>query len=244
MIESVSRPIQIAIIGDFQPDNVTHTATNTAIEHAAAHLGLPANATWVATDTIVDPETALSGFQALWIAPGSPYRWLEGALDAIKYARLSGVPLIGTCGGFQHIALEYARNVLGLANADHAESNPGASRLFITPLSCSLVGKAMSIRVLPDSMAGRCYRASEVTENYYCNFGLNPDYKKELETAGLKITGRDSDGEARIVELPSHPFLVGTLFVPQTRSTEDTPHPLIEGFLQAACIAETSMADR
>ncbi len=151
-------------------------------------------------------------------APGSPYRSLDGALAAIEYTRLTGLPLIGTCGGFQHIALEFARNVLGLTDAEHAESSPNASRLFITPLSCSLVGKAMSIRVAPDSIAGRCYAQAEVTENYYCNFGLNPNYEEDLESAGLRITGRDSDGEARILELPSHRFLWGRfLFLRRAR---------------------------
>jgi CTP synthase (UTP-ammonia lyase) len=102
----------------------------------------------------------------------------------------------------------------------------------------------MSIRVLADSIAGRCYGASEVTENYYCNFGLNPDYEKNLEAAGLRIAGRDSDGETRILELADHPFFIGTLFVPQTRSNAAMPHPLIEGFLRAASVVEISMAGR
>jgi CTP synthase (UTP-ammonia lyase) len=78
-------------------------------------------------------------------------------------------------------------------------------------------------------------------ENYYCNFGLNPDYEKNLEAAGMRITGRDSDGEARILELGDHPFFIGTLFVPQTRSTETMPHPLIYGFLQAASVRELAL---
>jgi CTP synthase (UTP-ammonia lyase) len=231
-----NEPIRIAIVGDYQPENVTHTATGAAIQHTTKHLGLTALSEWIPTDTVADPSARLSQFQALWIAPGSPYRSLEGALAAIQYARLSGVPLIGTCGGFQHIVLEYARNVLGFTDADHAESNPYAPRLFITALSCSLVGKSMSVQISPDSVASRCYGAQNATENYYCNFGLNHDYEKELEDGGLRITGRDRDGEARIVELPQHPFFVGTLFVPQTRSTESSPHPMIAGLVQAACV--------
>jgi len=238
MTASGNEILRVAIVGDYHPENVTHTATSVAIQHTAQHLGVDVQAEWIPTDTIADPAAALADFRALWIAPGSPYRSLDGALAAIEYARLTGLPVIGTCGGFQHIALELARNVLRLADAEHAESSPDASRLFITPLSCSLVGKAMSIRVRPDSIAGRCYAQSEVTENYYCNFGLNPDYEEDLEGAGLRITRRDSEGEARILELPSHPFFVGTLFVPQTRSTESRPHPLIMGFLQATVVTE------
>jgi CTP synthase (UTP-ammonia lyase) len=238
MNSSGKGPIQVAVVGDYQPENITHRATDTALQNTARHLGFATTSEWIPTDRVADPNTTLTQFQALWIAPGSPYRSLEGALAAIKYARLSGVPLIGTCGGFQHIVVEYARNVLGFADADHAESNPYASRLFVTPLSCSLVGRSMSVRIAPDSIAGRCYGSPDATENYYCNFGLNQDYERDLEDGGLKISGRDSDGEARIIELPNHPFFVGTLFVPQTRSTESDPHPLMVGFLKAAWVAD------
>ena len=243
MNASEDEVIRVAIVGDYQPENVTHTATGKAIEYTARHLGLTARAEWIPTDTIADPSLTLAPFQALWIAPGSPYRSLDGALAAIKYARLSGIPLIGTCGGFQHIVLEYARNVLGFTDADHAESNPYASRLFITALSCSLVGKSVSVEIAAGSIASRCYQSPEATEDYYCNFGLNRDYEKTLEDGGLKIAGRDSDGEARIVELPNHPFFVGTLFVPQTRSTESNPHPIIVGFIQAASVCETATSE-
>src|SRR5271163_4617152 len=87
MKASPNQPLRIAIIGDYQRNNVTHTATDAAIEHTTARLGLVASAEWVATDVVGDPARTLAAFQALWIAPGSPYRSLEGALDAIRYAR-------------------------------------------------------------------------------------------------------------------------------------------------------------
>jgi CTP synthase (UTP-ammonia lyase) len=71
-------------------------------------------------------------------------------------------------------------------------------------------------------------------EQYHCNFGLNPGYQDQLEKYGLEITGRDENGELRIVELPAHPFFLGTLFVPQARSTPGNPHPLIDAFCRAA----------
>lgn len=186
---------------------------------------------------MTDPVRHLGGYNGLWIAPGSPYRSMTGALAAIAYARTSGVPLIGTCGGFQHIIVEYARNVLDFPDADHAESNPYASTLFVTPLCCSLVGKSMSIQLAPESIARRCYDSSEVEEDYYCNFGLNPAYESHIVQGGLRVSGRDSNGEARIVELSEHPFFVGTLFVPQTRSSADRQHPLVAGYLRAVQIS-------
>src|SRR5262245_54630002 len=127
---------RIGIIGDFKADNPTHVATNSGIQHAAEALGEPILATWLPTDQPHD----FGQFQGLLCSPGSPYRRLDGVLVGIKYARENNIPFMGTCGGFQHLAIEYARNVMGIAEASHAESDPYASCLFITPLSCSLVG--------------------------------------------------------------------------------------------------------
>jgi CTP synthase (UTP-ammonia lyase) len=97
----------------------------------------------------------------------------------------------------------------------HAEYEADASVLFVTPLSCSLVGKTMQVDLVLGSIAARCYGRSRVEESYYCNFGLNPAYQESLQVAGMRISGWDADREARIVELPSHPFFLGMLFVPQ-----------------------------
>jgi len=154
-------------------------------------------------------------------------------VEAIGVARRGNVPLFGTCGGFQHVVLEYARHVLGFADAGHAEYDASASRLFITPLSCSLVGTTMAVQLQPGSRAALAYGATEATERYYCNFGLNPMHEDELIAGGLMVTGRDANGEARVVELPHHDFFVATLFVPQTSSTPEAPHPLIGAFVAA-----------
>jgi CTP synthase (UTP-ammonia lyase) len=222
--------ITIGIIGDFNPANPTHLATNAGIEHTAAALGERIEAVWLATD---EPHN-FGRYQGLFGSPGSPYRSLEGALAGIRYARENSVPFLGTCGGFQHLVIEYARNVMGFADASHAESDPGAACLFITPLSCSAVGKTMDVAIAPASRAAAAYQEGRASEQYYCNFGLNPEYRGELERHGLRITGTEESGEVRIVELPGHPFFLGTLFVPQARSTLANPHPLLVEFCRAA----------
>jgi CTP synthase (UTP-ammonia lyase) len=120
------------------------------------------------------------------------------------------------------------------ADAQHVEYDPYASRLFVTPLSCSLAGTTMAVQLAPGSRAARAQGATVATERYHCDFGLNPDHQQALVTAGLAVTGRDADGEARVVELPDHPFFVATLYVPQVSSTPSSPHPLIGAFLAAA----------
>src|SRR3954470_6362915 len=121
----------LAIVADFNGSK-SHNATNAAIAHATARLGLAINPRWIGTAELRSGELLeeLAASHGIWIGPGSPYQDMEGALSAIRVARERGIPLLGTCGGFQHIVLEYARNVLGVADAEHEESAPGASRLF------------------------------------------------------------------------------------------------------------------
>jgi CTP synthase (UTP-ammonia lyase) len=222
--------IRIGIIGDFQAENSTHVATNNGIQHAAEVLGRAFEAVWLPTD---QPQE-FGKFHGLFCSPGSPYRSFDGALTGIRYARENNIPFLGTCGGSQHLVIEYARNVMGFAEAAHAESDPYASCLFVTPLSCSLVGKTMEVLIKPGSKAAAACAATRSMEAFYCNFGLNPEYQEQLERDGMEITGKDQNGEARIVELASHSFFVGTLFVPQARSVAGKPHPLILEFCRAA----------
>lgn len=159
---------------------------------------------------------------------------MVGALAAIRIARERRIPLLGTCGGFQHVVIEYARTVLGFVDAQHAEYDPYASNLFVTPLSCSLVGQTMPIQIKGGSRTAGFYGSLKADERYYCNFGLNPEHQQLLDDNGLKVVAWDKDKEARILEIPDHPFFVATLFVPQARSSPGNPHPLVCAYLEAA----------
>jgi len=119
-------------------------------------------------------------------------------------------------------------------DADHAEYDPSASNLFITPLSCSLAGQQMDVELRPGTLAATTYGSLTATERYYCNFGLNPERLPALVSGGLVVSGEDHNGEVRIMELPGHRFFVATLFVPQASSTADRPHPLVSAFVRAA----------
>jgi CTP synthase (UTP-ammonia lyase) len=94
----------------------------------------------------------------------------------------------------------------------------------------------MEVTIKPGSKAAQAWGATRSMEKFYCNFGLNPDYQQQLEQAGLQITGKDQNDEARIAELASHPFFIGTLFVPHASSTAGNPHPLILEFCRAAAL--------
>lgn len=221
----------IALLGEYTPSFSPHASTNDAIEHAKAALGLDVSADWIST---ADLTSALfADYAGIWVAPGSPYKNMDKTLSAIRYARENNIPCLGTCGGFQHMIIEYARNVLGFKDAQHAEYDPYASNLFISQLTCSLAGQTMQLRFEPGSRVAAIYGATTATEQYYCNFGINPDYIEVLKQGPMHITGADAEGDIRVIEWPDHRFFIGTLFVPQARSTQEQPHPLITAFLTA-----------
>ena len=134
--------------------------------------------------------------------------------------------------------VEIARNVLRVEHADHAESNPDAQELVITPLECSLVGQTHPVNFVPGSRVAALYGAPTVVEPYFCNYGLNPDYEARLESAGLRVTARDVEGRARAVELDGHPFFLGTLYVFQARDHSHGPHPITRALLACAIAAK------
>jgi len=226
------KPISIAILGEYSPDFKPHPATNAAIAHSAARLNANVSADWISTNDI--SNSLFEKYSAIWVAPGSPYRNMDKTLWAIQYARENDIPCFGTCGGFQHMLIEYARNVLGFDDAQHAEYDPYASNLFISELECSLAGRQMTLQLKAGSRVSDIYRGLQATEEYYCNFGINPVHIPSLNSGPLQVVGSDAEGEVRVIELPDHSFFIGTLFVPQMRSTESNPHPLVTAFLQAA----------
>lgn len=227
---------KIALLGEYNHTFPPHIATSTAINHSSQKLGISVEGVWVSTDDI--EKSIFDTYAGIWVAPGSPYKNMDKTLWAIQYARENFVPCLGTCGGFQHLIIEYARNVLKFQDAQHAEYNPYASNLFIAKLDCSLAGREMTLTFAAESQVAKIYGSLTAIEQYYCNFGVNPEYVALIKSQKLKVTGSDSEGEVRIVELPNHSFFIGTLFVPQTRSTPDNPHPLVTAFLKAVASKE------
>jgi len=182
----------------------------------------------------IEDVDALSKFSALWCVPASPYQSLVGALNAIRYARETATPFLGTCGGFQHAILEYARDVLHWTNAEHAEICDGGGRLVISALACSLVDVADEIRLLPDTRISRAYRSDLVREEYRCSYAVNEEFAQALFSNTLRISAKDALGAVRAVELTDHPFFVATLFQPERAALRGVAPPLVVALLQAA----------
>jgi CTP synthase (UTP-ammonia lyase) len=218
---------RVALVGDYNQSAIAHQAIPEALRLAGVE------AVWVHTASIRDAAADLAGFDGIWCVPASPYANMEGALNAIRYARESGRPFLGTCGGFQHAVVEYARNVCGLWDASHAETHPGAAAPVVSPLSCPLVEETEEIVLQDGGKLRSAYGVERITEGYHCNYGLNREYETLLFRNGLRPTAHTLRGEVRAVELSAHPFFVATLFQHERRALRGEIPPLVSALVAA-----------
>ncbi|HUI56443.1 MAG TPA: hypothetical protein VLY04_15820 [Bryobacteraceae bacterium] len=216
--------IHVALVGDFNSQQKAHQA----IPKALAASDTAVETVWVPTDTVGN-GASLVPFDGLWCVPGMPYRSAEGVLRAIQHAREARTPFLATSAGFQYVLLEYARNVLGMADADHLKTNPKTSVPLISPLACALVGVKARVRFTAGSAIRKAYGKAESVEQYHCSFGLNERYRRLMEGSHLLVTAVDDQDEARAVELDGHPFFAATLFQPELIA----PNPLVNAFVSA-----------
>jgi CTP synthase (UTP-ammonia lyase) len=223
---------RIALVGDFSPEVVAHQAIERSFV-LAIDSGMPLEPVWLETEKIVagDPA-ALHGFAGAWCVPASPYRNTAGALWAIQLAREKQAPFLGTCGGFQHALLEFARNALHLPEAGHAELDPETRLPLLDRLHCPLVEENQSIFAVKGTKFAELYGAEGV-EGFHCSYGLNPKLEHLLAQSPLEIVARDAAGDARAFSLKGHPLFVGTLFQPERKALTGSLHPLVRHFFRA-----------
>ena len=224
----------IAIVGDYSKGSVTHEKLNESLEHVKEKFGYDFSYEWISTAKLEqDGNEILENYSGIWSAPGSPVASLEGTLSAINFARVNNIPHLGTCAGFQHTVIEFARNILGVKEAQHEEYDANSSFLYISRLACSLAGKRMKVFIKENTKAFSCYNQKEVLENYFCNFGINPKIKNQLNHPKILVSATDENDDIRIIEMPENKFFVATVFVPQVNSTLEHPHPLIHEFVKS-----------
>jgi len=229
----MSDEIRIGLIGDRDDTVPAHVAIPRALSMASGVLKCSIDFDWVPTEEI-HSDQRVAAYDGIWCVPASPYRDMDGALRAIKWAREQGRPFLGTCGGFQHAILEYTLSVLGWTDAVHGETAPNGARAVISPLACALVETTDSIRFRAGSRIAAAYGRLEATEGYRCRYGINPAFQSELFSGRLRVTGKDGAGEVRAVELEGHPFFVATLFQPERAALENRLPPLVAAFVTAA----------
>lgn len=238
MNTSTSDPgiVHIAMIGDYEPAVTAHIAIPKALSLSGAQLNIDVVASWIATPTLGTRhgKDLLKRYDGIWCVPASPYRDRQAALDAIRFARDSATPYLGTCGGFQHAVLEFAINVLGHAEADSIEDTPGTKVPLISQLVCALREVEAQIKITENSRLAGYFASDTIVETYNCSFGFNPAFEDWFNETALKISARDRDNDPKAIEIPTHPFFIATAFQPERSALKQQSHPLIDGFVAAA----------
>jgi CTP synthase (UTP-ammonia lyase) len=226
------RKVVVGLVGNYNHSVPAHQAIPLALNRAAETEQIGVEYEWIPTEEMTS-VSRIASFDGVWCVPASPYQNMEGALLAIRHARENAIPFLGTCGGFQHAIIEYARNVLGWADAEHAETAPGAARTVISPLECALVETVDRIHLFPGTHIAAAYGVAETTEGYRCRYGLNPQFRASLVAGPLRAAGDDARGDVRVVEMDGHPFFVATLFQPERAALRGESAPLVNAFARA-----------
>jgi CTP synthase (UTP-ammonia lyase) len=222
-------PTAIAVVGDRNPSYLTHRELDATLALMPAGV----RARWVATD---GPDASrLDRFDALWVVPGTPYRDDRPVFAGIERARTEGIPILGTCGGFQHMVVEFARSAAGIPEAAHAETAPRAAVHAVSPLACGLEGEVRQVTTVPGTRVAALCGTGPFAGFHWCNYGVEPGLLARLTAAGLVVSATAPDAGVEAIELPDHPFYVATLFQPQVGSSETGElHPLIGALVEAA----------
>jgi len=243
--------VRIALVGKYVELRDAYMSVREALNHAAIHLGIDIDIDWIHSEKIEGNYESSELWQKVTTADGILVpggfggRGIEGKINAIRCARENRTPYLGLCLGMQLMVVEFARNVLGLDEANSTEfraSTPDPV-IDLMPDQRGIVDKGATMRLglypcdlLPGSHAERSYDLSQVVERHRHRFEFNNHYKDRMGTEGMVFSGVSPDGRlVEIAELADHPFMLGTQFHPEFLSRPTRPHPLFVGFLKAVC---------
>jgi len=240
-----TRPVTIGLVGKYVDLPDAYLSVVEALRHSAAASDAVLELRWIPSDDMggLLASEHLAGVDGIVVPGGFGIRGIEGKISAIRYARENNIPFLGLCLGLQCAVIEFARSVLGLSEADSAEFNPMTPHpvidLMESQQDVSEMGGTMRLGLYPaklaeGSLARSLYGQELIYERHRHRYELNNRYRKDLEEAGLRLSGTSpNDALVEIVELPSHPYFIGTQFHPEFRSRPDDPHPLFLGLVRA-----------
>ena len=238
--------VNITLVGKYVELQDAYKSIMEAFVHAGAANNCKVRLKTVQSEHVNDENVAeiLKDADGLLVAPGFGERGLEGKVCAVRYARENGLPFLGICLGMQMCVVEFARHVLGWKDAASTEVDPLSSHPVICLMedqkATTVKGGTMrlgaySCRLERGSLAAKLYGQTDIKERHRHRYEFNSQYLPEFEKAGLKATGKNPEtGLVEVVELPSHPFFIGTQFHPEYKSTPENPHPLFKGLVEAA----------
>ena len=245
-IKNPEDEVRIGLIGKYVELQDSYKSIQESLIHAGAANKVAVHVVSIHSEHISpnNIENKLKDLDGILVAPGFGERGIEGKVKAVQYAREHGIPFLGICLGMQMAVIEFARNVLGYADANSTEMNEGTNHPVIDLMEGqkTIVNKGGTMRLgawdcelSEGTLVHKVYGgASTISERHRHRYEFNNVYKNEFETAGLIASGINAGtGLVEIVEIPSHPWFIGVQYHPEYRSTVASPHPLFVGFVQA-----------
>ncbi|PYR80629.1 MAG: CTP synthetase [Acidobacteria bacterium] len=245
-IKNPSDDITVHVVGKYVGYEDSYKSLNEGLYHGGFKHRLRVNIRWVEAEALEQPggERLLDGADGILVPGGFGDRGTRGMMRAAELARERRIPYFGICYGFQWAAVEYARHVCGLADADSTECTPETPQNIIYKLRDLLgvddLGGTMRLgsyacRLTPGSRAHELYGTDVIHERHRHRYEFNCLFEKTLTERGLQIVGRSLDGKfVEMIELPDHPYYVAVQFHPEFKSKPLKPHPLFAGFVHAS----------
>ncbi len=242
------RTVKIAMVGKYVELHDSYISVNEALKHGGIETNSAVDIHWIDSETLekedADIDAVLGGMDGILVPGGFGSRGIEGKILAVNYARTHNIPYLGICLGMQVAVIEFARNVLGLADACSAEINPETTNPVIDILpeqkNVSEMGGTMRLGqypcvLNPESKSYQLYGASMIYERHRHRYEVNNDYREEFVQHGVIFAGTSPDNHiVEMMEIPAHRWFVACQFHPEFKSRPNRPHPLFRGFVSAA----------
>ncbi len=249
MVERIKtriKKVTIGLVGKYVQLHDAYLSVAEALHHAGYANGADVVIDWIDSETLTEStyRDHLAAVDGIIVPGGFGNRGIEGMILAARYARENDVPYFGICLGMQIACIEFARDVLGIEDAHSGEFDELCRHKIIDfmPGQSSEIDKGGTLRlgaypceIKPGTTMERCYGKTSISERHRHRYEFNNDYREDVESAGLTISGLSPDGKlVETVEITSHPFFVGVQYHPEFKSRPNRPHPLFYGFVKAS----------
>ncbi|MCR5420790.1 MAG: CTP synthase [Lachnospiraceae bacterium] len=253
MVNDLNNPkgnVNIAIVGKYVSLHDAYLSVVEALKHGGIANRTEVNIIWIDSEELnrENADKLLGKLQGILVPGGFGLRGIEGKILAIEYARTKGIPFLGLCLGMQLAIIEFARNVLGYADAASVEFDPDTPNPFIHLMpeqeQVEDIGGTMRLGAYPCvlcewSKAYELYHKTDISERHRHRYEVNNDYREELKSGGMTLSGMSPDGRiVEMIEIKDHPFFLATQAHPEFKSRPDEAHPLFRGFVEAAVNAK------
>ena len=244
-IHSSDRKVTIAMVGKYMELHDAYLSVMEALKHASWQEGATVNIKWVDSETVTkdSEEEIFADVDGILVPGGFGYRGVEGKIEAVRWARVNNIPFLGICLGMQVAVIEFARNVIGLKEANSSEFLPEGkeSVIDIMPDQRGVrKGGTMRLGAYPcktkeSSLLRKLYGEEMISERHRHRYEFNNDFRTLFEKFGMVLSGTSPDDKlVEAVEIPSHPFFIAVQFHPEFKSRPQRPHPCFSGLIKAS----------